>query len=225
MVTKDGIFKITQQSYDEAIKIAAEFLRKGELIALPTDTIYGIACLVELEPAIQRLYQIKQRDPNKPISICVSDISDMSKYATITAPSTLLQRLLPGQVTLCFKRSPVLTSKLNPGNSLIGIRIPKSRFICDVVRQCGQALALTSANISSHRAAIYVEDFKEIHPHLPIIFDDGKTSDSREGSTVVDLSVSGHYQILRNGSVLESTREILDSFGWKPITDKDAFYK
>jgi tRNA A37 threonylcarbamoyladenosine synthetase subunit TsaC/SUA5/YrdC len=73
------IFQITSQKYDQAVKLAVDTLQKGEPIALPTDTIYGIACLAELESAIQRLYEIKRRDLNKPVSICVADISDMYK--------------------------------------------------------------------------------------------------------------------------------------------------
>jgi tRNA A37 threonylcarbamoyladenosine synthetase subunit TsaC/SUA5/YrdC len=111
----------------------------------------------------------------------------------------LLQRLLPGPVTLCFERSSGLMSALNPGLSLIGIRIPQASFIRDVVRQCGQAIALTSANISSYESSVCIDEFKEIHSLLSIVFDGGKTSDSREGSTVVDLSLPGFYHILRNG--------------------------
>jgi tRNA A37 threonylcarbamoyladenosine synthetase subunit TsaC/SUA5/YrdC len=61
------IFQITSQKYDQAVKLAVDTLQKGEPIALPTDTIYGIACLAE------------RRDLNKPVSICVADISDMYK--------------------------------------------------------------------------------------------------------------------------------------------------
>jgi tRNA A37 threonylcarbamoyladenosine synthetase subunit TsaC/SUA5/YrdC len=112
---------------------------------------------------------------------------------------TLLERLLPGPVTLCFERSSTLTEQLNPGVSLIGIRIPKNNFIMDIAHQCGQAIALTSANISSHQSPLCIEDFKELHPNLSRIFDSGTISNSNEGSTVVDLSHTNYYRIIRNG--------------------------
>lgn len=88
---------------------------------------------------------------------------------------------------------------MNPGTSLIGIRIPQNNFIRDIARQCDQAIALTSANISSYQSPLCIEDFKELHPYLSMIFDDGKISNTNEGSTVIDLSHPGYYRIIRDG--------------------------
>lgn len=71
---------MNRKNYMQALKLAVEELQGGELIAVPTDTIYGIAGLALRDTTVQHIYEIKQRDFNKPIAICVSEISDMSKY-------------------------------------------------------------------------------------------------------------------------------------------------
>ena len=71
----------------------------------------------------------------------------------------LLRELLPGPVTVVFERTAALNPSLNPGSSTIGIRVPASGFVCDVARQCGEPLALTSANVSAQPSSLTIEVF------------------------------------------------------------------
>jgi len=75
----------------------------------------------------------------------------------VTVSTALLHDLLPGPVTVVFERTPALNPSLNPGSSTIGVRVPASGFVCDVARQCGQPLALTSANVTAQPSALSIE--------------------------------------------------------------------
>ena len=97
-----------------AVKAAAEALAAGEVIAVPTDTIYGIAALVQNKQAVEKLYTIKKRNPSKPIAICVADIEEIYNWADVTVAREVIEDLLPGQVTLVFRRSDLLNNNFNP---------------------------------------------------------------------------------------------------------------
>ncbi|XP_033116928.1 yrdC domain-containing protein, mitochondrial-like [Anneissia japonica] len=201
-----------------AVALAAKRLTEGKVIAVPTDTIYGIAALAQSLEAVQQLYTIKGRNSQKPIAVCVSQIEDIPKWANVTVPNTLLDEILPGPVTLVFERSAALNPEFNPTTSLIGLRIPDHQFVCQVADQVGTPLALTSANISSVQSSLSIQEFQELWPKLDIVFDGGvigETAESRLGSTVVNLADQGYYKIIRNGSAYEHTVNILQKHGLK----------
>ena len=104
------------------------------VIAVPTDTIYGLACLAQSRKAVDLIYQIKGRDEHKPVAICVSSIEHIFTYAHVTVPRALLHALLPGAVTVVFERTAQLNPELNPHTRLIGIRVPDHAFTTHLVR-------------------------------------------------------------------------------------------
>lgn len=211
------IIKLAANGYsvEEIAHAAVNMLQAGKIIALPTDTIYGIAALAQHVSAVQNIYKIKGRDPRKPVAICVGDISDIPRWGKITFSRKLLTELFPGQVTVVLERQPALNSSLNPGVPLVGIRIPDDMFIRTVAHNSGGPLALTSANISSSTSTLAVEEFKDLWPCLDLIVDGGvlgRFDPERKGSTVVDLSVKGYYRIIRPGCSLDSTVDILKQY-------------
>lgn len=195
------------------ITLAVNSLKSGGVIAVPTDTIYGICCLSQRSPSIARIYDIKGRNCDKPIAISVAEISDIYKWANVTVSETLLKSLLPGPVTVVFERSPLLNSDLNPGTTLVGIRVPANGFVRDICRLCDEPLALTSANVSNTQSSLCVEEFKDLWLKLDLVFDGGVIGSNKSGSTVVDLSVLNKYSIIRHGSAYEKTVMTLERFG------------
>eukprot|EP00040_Diaphanoeca_grandis_P014556 m.73955 g.73955 ORF g.73955 m.73955 type:complete len:315 (-) comp24609_c1_seq1:26-970(-) len=192
-------------------------LVEGNVIAVPTDTIYGVACLAQSTNAIKKIYDIKHRDVQKPIAICVAEIDDIAKYAEVVIPQALLEALLPGPVTLVLKRKPKLNPKLNPTTDLVGVRIPDNVFIRELARACKTPLALTSANISADPSCTKIEEFKHIWKELAVVVDGGDLiSKSKAGSTVVDLSVRGEYTIIRPGQAHKQTIALLELHGLQP---------
>uniref|UniRef100_A0A2P2I8J1 Threonylcarbamoyl-AMP synthase n=1 Tax=Hirondellea gigas TaxID=1518452 RepID=A0A2P2I8J1_9CRUS len=262
-----AVVKLADGALCNHISSAAQILKSGGIVALPTDTLYGLAGLAQHATAVHDIYKVKCRNQAKPLAVCVAQVEDIYKWAEVTVPRELLVSLLPGPVTLIFKRTKALNKELNPETELVGIRIPDSDFIRKVTFACGAPLALTSANISNQQSPLEVEEFKELWPEVAGIFDGGRikpdflddTSDetypsleneilsnivlrsaardpnkyhnkltlsedqkvrtirnpSREGSTVVDLSVEGFFKIVRQGIALHNTVNVLNTRGLK----------
>lgn len=196
-------------------KKAAAALISGQVIALPTDTLYGIAALAQNNLAVENIYKIKKRNSTKPLAICVSEVADVYHWGKVTIPHSLLNSLLPGPVTLVFQRTPQLNPALNPGTDLVGIRIPDEEFIRTVVKYCGTPIALTSANISTKESPLCVEEFSELWGKLHSVYDTGRIgeqTDCREGSTIIDLSQTGSYRLIRRGIAYKRTVQVLQEY-------------
>jgi len=210
--------RLTSGLLSSAVNLAAERLLAGGVLAVPTDTIYGLTCLVQHQAAVESLYDIKGRHASKPIAICVAEVEDIYSWAEVTVKRTLIEQLLPGQVTLVFKRSSKLNRNFNPDTNLIGVRIPDYPFLREVCRRCKSPLALTSANFSNMTSTLAVEEFQDLHSSLSLVFDGGRLSDSEEarlGSTVVDLSEEGSYAIIRQGSARDIVSSVMEQHGIK----------
>ncbi|XP_069478757.1 threonylcarbamoyl-AMP synthase [Ambystoma mexicanum] len=200
--------------WSSIVHTTARVLQEGGVVGVPTDTIYGLACLAQNSQSIKNMYSVKGRNGSKPLAICVGNIEDIYRYCHVGVPDQLLQDLLPGPVTLVFERSDALNPDLNPFTSLVGVRIPDHAFIRQLSQACSEPLALTSANISSQTSTLMVQEFQDLWPQLSLVVDGGPVGDlmspqCRLGSTVVDLSVSGKYTVIRPGCALKHTAEIL----------------
>lgn len=203
-----------------AVQLASALLNDGHVIALPTDTIYGLACSANDPEAIKKLYAIKGRNEEKPVAICVSDYEDLKHWGEAEhLQMELIKQLLPGPVTIVVPRSIHLNNPfLNPGIPKIGIRIPDFKFIRDVCREFNQPMALTSANRSSEKSSLNIKEFQPLWPSLAAVFDGGSLSESegqRAGSTVIDLSELNTCGVIREGSSFDSTKKILKQFNIK----------
>lgn len=202
----------SDEGFSNVVSACIKCLKEGGVIAVPTDTIYGVACLAQNSTAINRLYDIKLRNYKKPIAISVGTIDDIYRWSKVTVPRQVLEDLLPGPVTVVFERGPELNPALNPDTHLVGVRIPDHKFMKDLAKECGSPIALTSANISGATSCLRVEEFDSLWPRLDLVVNGGILSDSNEsrlGSTVVDLSIPGTYRIIRPGSAHESTTNCL----------------
>jgi Sua5/YciO/YrdC/YwlC family protein len=206
-----------------AVERAAQLILEGKVIAIPTDTVYGVAAAAQNTQAVRQLYKIKGRDRKKPVAICVNSVKSISCWGKVAGlPPGLLDTLLPGPVTVVLERTSDLNPTLNAGTSKVGIRIPNSEFVLQLCKRLGTPLTLTSANASNEQSSLAPEEFQSLWPHLAAVFHCGQIGDStslRAGSTVVDLSVPGKYHIIRPGSALASTKGILERF---EIVEHDA---
>ncbi|PSN55597.1 YrdC domain-containing protein [Blattella germanica] len=211
------VFEIHAFRYCEIIEQAACHIQAGGIIAVPTDTVYGLATAAQNQDAVNRLYNIKGRDPNKPIAICLDAVDSIPLWGDINSiPLALLNKLLPGPVTVVLKRLPLLNSLLNPSIPNVGIRIPKCTFMNSLCKMIGMPLALTSANFSNEQSALSPEEFKHLWPQLSAVFHKGELGnipELRTGSTIVDLTKPDRYCILRSGSALGVTQSVLKEFG------------
>ncbi len=179
---------------------AVEILQKGGIIIFPTDTSYGLAADATNPQAIKKIYQIKGRDFNKPISVIVSDIKMAKKYAMITPlVQKLFQAFLPGPLTL------VLPS--------IGIRVPNLKLCLRLAKKLGKPYTATSANLSGQPDCYSVDQIKKQLGNkiklIDLIIDAG-TLPKIPPSTVLDLTKSPP-KILREGPISQKQiQKVLD---------------
>ena len=143
---------------------AAAAVRAGGVLALPTDTIYGVAAAAESSVGVRRLYALKGRDQAVPLALCVADAADVGRYGEAAhLPEGLLAALLPGPFTVILRQradaaaAPV-APEINAAMAVktVGLRVPDCAFIRAVCRAAGTALALTSANRSGAPSTVDV---------------------------------------------------------------------
>lgn len=212
--------KLIKCTDEHAVEIAATHLRHGNVVALPTDTLYGLACDANDTKAIQRLYAIKERDEEKPVAVCVPNIAQLKYYSLAShLPDGLLTSLLPGAVTIILFKSHHLNNPLlNNGIRKIGLRIPDCEFIQSVSAKFDAPIALTSANRSGECSTLNVHEFADLWDKLSAVFDGGHLGDvanemkQRCGSTVIDLSEPGFYRMIRDGSAMAHTLNVMRHF-------------
>ena len=200
--------KIISANSETAFFQLTETLKNDGVIAIPTDTIYGLACLATSTAAIKKIYNIKGRSFSKPIAICVSSTTEIQKWSHVVNEDVLTD-LLPGGVTVILKRKPALNPHLNPKIDSVGIRVPDHAFVLELCKHLDNVpIALTSANKSNHPNAVEVTGFRDIWNDIDIIVDGGKLP-KNTASTMVDISVPGSFYISREGREPTKTRTVL----------------
>lgn len=192
----------TPELFAAAVKRAAELLRAGEVVALPTETVYGLAANAIDADAVAKIYSIKGRPSHNPIIVHVSDLS-MAQHCVTAWPTSaekLANSFWPGPLTMVLPRSKNIPDIVTAGGVTVGVRWPSHPFIQAVIRECGFPLAAPSANLSnaiSPTSAAHVS--KQLDGKLPLIVDGGASHVGIE-STVIDLSTL-RPRVLRPGMI------------------------
>jgi L-threonylcarbamoyladenylate synthase len=185
-----------------AVKRVVELLRAGEVVALPTETVYGLAANAFDEKAVAQIFQIKGRPANNPVIVHVASV-EMAKRCVNQWPGNadrLAKAFWPGPLTLVLPRAQEIPGNVAAGGTTVGVRWPGHPFIQAVIRECGFPLAAPSANLSGRISPTNAEHVrKQLGGSIPLIVDGGQSQVGIE-STVLDLSVSPP-QILRPGMI------------------------
>ncbi len=187
----------------ETITRAADLIRRGKIIALPTETVYGLAVDAADEDAVQALYVAKGRPEQKPFVLQFASVQAAKDWAGFDETAArLAEAFWPGPLTLIV-RMPAnarIASRITAGGDTIGIRIPANDVALGVLREAGRPLAITSANLSGHPGARSVAEIPpELLAHLSLILDGG-TSPIGVASTVLDVT-GDNFRILRQGTL------------------------
>jgi len=201
---------VIEQSNLQSGKLAQEVLQAGGVIAIPTDTVYGIACLVNNRASIQRLYAIKEREHVKAIPVLIGALEQTSEIAACFPPAakTLSRHFWPGALTLVVNKQPDLPIELT-SYPTVGIRMPDHEWLRSLIQSCGP-LAATSANISEQPSLSNAQAvLEELGGRVDLLIDGG-TCEGGIPSTVIDCTVSPII-ILREGGISEtSIRSLLN---------------
>jgi L-threonylcarbamoyladenylate synthase len=192
--------KILAAADRRALETAASALRRGELVALPTDTVYGLAANVWDRKAVSRLFEVKGRDPLKSVAVLLAGWEWLLEVAD-TPPEAvrrLATRFWPGPLTLIVRRLSTLPSELSATDS-IGLRVPDHPFTLKLLGEVGP-LAVTSANRSgSPDSRTAAEVFAALSGRIELVIDGGPTPGGVP-STVVDCTVDPP-ELLRAGPI------------------------
>ncbi|MDD4899544.1 MAG: L-threonylcarbamoyladenylate synthase [Candidatus Omnitrophica bacterium] len=188
------VFKIDSQNIAlEPLEQAANLLKRGALVIIPTDTVYGIAANSQNRKAMDRLFEVKQRTPDKPFPLLIEKkekVEELARDIPIAAYK-LIDKFWPGALTIILKAAR--------GNT-IGLRMPNNQVALKIIELTGASLACPSANLSGKAAP---QEFSAaltgLNGKVDAAIDAGSTVLGAE-STVVDLS-SGQLQVLREGAV------------------------
>jgi len=192
--------------FDAAVKRATELLRASEVVALPTETVYGLAANALDEKAVAKIFHIKVRPANNPIIVHVAS-HEMVKRCVKKFPAAaekLAKSFWPGPLTLVLPRAKEIPKIVTAGGETVGVRWPGHPFIQAVIRECDFPLAAPSANLFSRVSPTNAEHvFKQLGGKIPLIVDGGQSQVGIE-STVLDLTVSPP-RILRPGMIHAET--------------------
>jgi L-threonylcarbamoyladenylate synthase len=186
--------------HPEAINKAANVLLNNGVIAFPTDTVYGIACLAFNSDAIERIFSIKGRDSNKALPILIGNLEQLGLIAMPINEKAqkLAKEFWPGALTIIVMRKPTLPENLSPFPT-VGIRMPKHIWLIKLMEKVGP-LATTSANLSGQiEARNSMEVAEALSNKIDLIIDGGQ-SPLTLPSTVVDCS-GAEIKILREGPI------------------------
>ncbi|MBI3601182.1 MAG: threonylcarbamoyl-AMP synthase [Nitrospinae bacterium] len=191
---------IINQDYpqERLIKKVVRVLKEGGVIAYPTDTIYGIGCDIFNKKGIEKIYQIKKREKNKPLSFMCADLSDISQYAIVSNYAyRIMKRCLPGPYTFILEASPATPKKIISKRKAVGIRIPDNKICLAALKELGHPIITTSANISEGEELNDPEDIEDkLGYSLDLIIDGGVLIS--EPSTIIDLT-GDSPAVLREG--------------------------
>jgi len=180
------------------IETAINALKEGKIVLYPTDTVYGIGANIFDLKAIQKVYEIKKRPLNKPLSVCVSTIEDIEKIAYLNEDlKKLISNILPGPFTVILKKKENIPPILTAGEQKIGIRIPDNRVCMELSKEF--PITTTSANISGQSIPESIDGvLEQLGDEIDLILDAGICKHGIH-STVIDMTVSPP-KILRKGA-------------------------
>ena len=199
------LLKVTSGSHDNnAIRYAAELIRRGKVVGVPTDTFYGLAADPFNLAAVEEIYRVKGRPENRALPILVSSL-EQATTLTRELPDTFLklaERFWPGALTLVVEASHLLPLKITANKGRVAVRWPKSWVACAIIEQMSSPITGTSANVSGFPSCSSAEQLMEqLGERLPLILDTGDTG-GVSSSTIVDLRGEG-WEIIREGAIPE----------------------
>jgi L-threonylcarbamoyladenylate synthase len=146
-----------------AIEMAANLIAEGGVVAIPTDTVYGIAASLSHPEALRRVFAIKHRDQTKPLPILVSSTDNLFRLIPDIDPNIalLLDVYWPGPLTIALDAPPGMPDEVMAPNGSIGVRLPNHRLAIELIERAGGVVACTSANISGQDPAATADDVME----------------------------------------------------------------
>lgn len=193
----------------EELKRAAEVARRGGLVAFPTETVYGLGTNAFDEGAVKRLFEVKRRPPDNPVSVLVSSVDQAKSLGYVNEMARkLMEEFFPGPITVVMKAKRDVPKIVTAGTGKVAVRMPDHPIALKIVEFAGVPLATPSANVSGRPSPTKAEHvLQDFEGKIDLLVDGGETGIGIE-STVVD--VTEKPKILRLGAIpVEDIEEVL----------------
>lgn len=195
------------------IRYAADQIRAGEVLGMPTDTFYGLAADPFNLRAVERVYEIKSRSRHKPLSLLICDVEQAESLAKPLPQEfyALAKKFWPGPLTIIVKAASRLPLKVTANTGNVALRVPNAQIPLAVLEAAQIPITATSANLSGENectTAVAVRD--QLGMRIPIIVDGG-TSPRETASTIIDLTdEEARWKVIREGAI--PSQEISEFF-------------
>jgi L-threonylcarbamoyladenylate synthase len=196
----------------EGFEKALAALARGDVIVFPTETLYGLGADALNGQAVEKIFQLKGRDPNNPIPVVVADLGmvEMLVAAISATAKALMERFWPGPLTLVLPARSDIPKPLVNAAGGVGVRISSQPIATRLAARLGRPLTATSANPSGKPPAHTLDEAKDYFSETIEIFIDGGKLESKTGSTVVEVLDHG-IEIIREGEI--STAALAQALG------------
>src|SRR5499425_1745288 len=195
------------------VKYAADQIRAGQVLGMPTDTFYGLAADPFNLRAVERVYEIKSRSRHKPLSLLIQDVEQAESLAKPLPQEfyALAKKFWPGPLTIIVKAASRLPLKVTANTGNVALRVPNAQIPLAVLEAAQIPITATSANLSGETECTSAEAVREqLGVRIPIIVDGGD-SPREIASTIVDLTdEEARWKILREGAI--AAQEISEFF-------------
>lgn len=202
----------------ESIRLAAEIIKKGGLVAFPTETVYGLGANALDEDAVNSIFTIKKRPSTDPIIVHISEMKQLETVVREVPELAyrLAERFWPGPLTMIMQRNDKVPSNVSAGLPTVAVRMPSHKISVALIRESGVPIAAPSANIfsrpSSTKAQHIIDDFSDT---VDMIIDGGDATIGVE-STVIDLTSTPPKLLRPGGTPMEDLQELIPDLQFGP---------
>jgi tRNA threonylcarbamoyl adenosine modification protein (Sua5/YciO/YrdC/YwlC family) len=198
------ILKIhAEQPEPSLVRYAAEQIRAGQVLGMPTDTFYGLAADPFNLRAVERVYEIKSRSRHKPLSLLIEGIDQAEEFARPLPEDfkILARRFWPGPLTIIVPAASHLPLKVTANTGNVALRVPAAEIPLAVIKSARIPITATSANLSGAVECTTAEQVRDqLQDQIPIIVDGGPSPRSAL-STIVHFNRDGTWQTVREGAI------------------------
>lgn len=196
------IFKIESANDLPDIKAAADILKSGGLLAIPTETVYGLGASMACPAAIRHIFEVKGRPQDNPLILHISGTDKISRCAANIPQKAyeLAEKFWPGPLTMILPKAPDIPDEVTAGLDTVGVRCPANEVTRAIIRECGEPVAAPSANLSGKPSTTNAGHvIHDLFGRIEGIVDGGECAVGLE-STIIDLTVQPP-RLLRPGGI------------------------
>lgn len=204
---------------ENQIEIAVSLIKRGEVVGIPTETVYGLGADASDETAVRKIFSAKGRPADNPLIVHLADFSEAEKYTSYIPDLAvrLAERFCPGPLTIVLPKNDRIPLVTSGGLDTVGIRIPSHPIMHEIIRLSGRPVSAPSANISGYPSPTTAEHvMRDMNGRISAVVDGGQSHFGVE-STVITIENGDSVRILRPGCV---TAEMLSEVCGNVIIDK-----